>query len=283
MPRRRYYYEDDDSLERLISGIGLLYFIYLALQFFTDRANFWRWVVYGIVVVVGFIAIIFLWREIRYRLSQKHLSKVLSNLRNARQEEYLKNFISRFGLENTKRAGWSFRNYKFDWDRINDLKKILEERGVTSNEKDVFALLRFYIQEKEEQLTRESIRKEPQKLVSLTGAEFEKLLYRLFESMGYKVELIGKSGDQGGDLITNKDGERILIQAKCYRDWSTGNDAVQQVVAAMKYYDCNKAMVITTSYFTSEAIVLAKANKTELISKERLQELLLNFLSESWS
>jgi len=281
MPRRKESLKDIyfDTLE----AFAPIYILYLVVLWFTNKANFWRWVVYGIVVVMGFIAIMFLWREIRYRLSQKNLSKVLANLRNARQEEYLKNFISRFGLENTRREGWSFRNYKFDWDRINDLKKILKEAGVTSNEKDVFALLRFYIQEKEEQLTRESIRKEPQKLASLAGAEFEKLLYRLFEAMGYKVELIGKSGDQGGDLIANKYGERVLIQAKCYRDWSTGNDAVQQVVAAMKYYDCNKAMVITTSYFTSEAIVLAKANKTELISKERLQELLLNFLSESWS
>lgn len=143
-------------------------------------------------------------------------------------------------------------------------------------------LLRFYVNEKEENLTRESIRRESQKFTKLSGTEFEKLLYRLFEAMGYRVEWIGKSGDQGGDLIANKDGERILIQAKCYRDWSTGNFAVQQVVGAMKYYDCSKAMVVTTSHFTKEAIVLAKVNKTELISKEQLQELLLRFLGESW-
>ena len=42
-------------------------------------------------------------------------------------------------------------------------------------------------------------------------------------------------------------------------------------------------MVITTSHFTPGAIALAEANKTELISKERLQELLLKFLGESLS
>ena len=96
------------------------------------------------------------------------------------------------------------------------------------------------------------------------------------------MELIGRSGDQGGDLIANKNGERILIQAKCYRDWSTGNMAVQQVVGAMKLYNCNKAKVVTTSYFTKEAISLAKANGTELISREQLQELLMRFLNENW-
>jgi len=282
MSRRKYYYKDDDSLGQLISGIGVFYVVYLVLQYFTNRANFWRWVIYGIVAVIGFIVIIFLWREVKYRLSQKHLDKILGNLRCVGQEEYLKNFINRFGFENTRSGGWSFRNCRFDWDRINDLKKILKETKVTSNEKDVFALLRFYIQRKEEKLTRESIRKEPQKFEILTGTEFEKLLYRLFEAMGYKVELTGKSGDQGGDLIANKQGERILVQAKCYRDWSTGNSAVQQVVGAMKYYDCNRAVVTTTSHFTKEAIALAKANKTELIPRERLQELLMQFLGESW-
>jgi HJR/Mrr/RecB family endonuclease len=208
---------------------------------------------------------------------------VLNKLKSLGQEEYLKNFITQFGLEGKKsRQGYVFRNHNFDWDRINDLKKILKEKGIISREKDVFSILRFYIQEKEEAYTRESIHKEPQKFTFLSGSDFEKLLYRLFERMGYKVELTGRSGDQGGDLIAIRDGERILIQAKCYRDWSTGNAAVQQVVGAMKYYDCARAIVITTSHFTPEAISLAKANKTELISKEQLQEMILKYLGESW-
>ena len=161
----------------------------------------------------------------------------------------------------------------------------MKEKNITSNKKDTFTILKHYIQEKEEEYTKESINKRPQKFNDLSrdGSDFEKLLYRLFETMGYKVELIGRSGDQGGDLIANKNGERILIQAKCYRDWSsTGNEAVQQVVGAMKFYDCNKTMVFTTSHFTQEAISLAKSTQTELVSKEQLQEMLLKYLSENW-
>jgi HJR/Mrr/RecB family endonuclease len=288
MRKRKYYYEDGDNgvfdeYIELIARVAVApYFLYLIVLFFTNRANFWRWVGYGIGVVAVFIAIIYLRREIKSYRHRAHIEKLIGNLKKSGQEEYLKNFISRFNRENPKGEGWSFRNYKFDWDRINDLKEILYEKKVISEDNDVFKILKHYIQEKEEQLTRESIQKDPQKLGSLTGQEFEKLLYRLFEAMGYRVEWIGKSGDQGGDLIANKNGERILIQAKCYRDWSTGNDAVQQVVAAMKYYDCNQAMVITTSYFTSEAINLAKANNVALISKNQLQELLLQYLGESW-
>jgi restriction system protein len=58
---------------------------------------------------------------------------------------------------------------------------------------------------------------------------------------------------------------------------------VQQVVGAMKYYDCNKAVVISTSNFTREAIELAKANKTILVAKEQLQKILMESLGESWT
>ncbi len=279
---KKYYHRKDDSLEQLFTAGVLLYIVYLVIQFNTNRGNFWHWLGSSVAVVVSIAAMIFLWRKAKYRLGQRHFNILLNTIRRAGQEDYLKNFINRFGLENTKNGGWSFRGHDFNWDRINDLKKILREKGIVSDENDVFAILRFYIQETEENVTRESIQKKPQKFTRLSGTEFEVLLSRLFQAMGYRTELTGKSGDQGGDLIANKEGERILIQAKCYRDWSTGNSAVQQVVGAMKYYDCNRAMVVTTSYFTTEAMALAKANKTELVSKEKLQELLLKYLGESW-
>jgi HJR/Mrr/RecB family endonuclease len=277
--KRRHYNDDDYSFRRFIAGIVGLVFLGLVAKFWSNPLELAGYLTTIGIVVIG---LYFLAEVIIYRIKKGHRDALLSKLKNAGQQEYLKNFISRFGLEGGKKEGWEFRNHKFEWDRINDLKKIFRENGITSNDKDVFTILRFYIQEKEEAVTRESISKEPQKLANLSGSDFEKLLYRLFEAMGYKVEWIGKSGDQGGDLIANGSGERILIQAKCYRDWSTGNAAVQQVIGAMKYYDCNRSMVVTTSYFTNEAISLAKANKTELISKEQLQELLLKYLRESW-
>lgn len=273
MPRRRSYYEKDG--DRLIEGIAYICLLAIIFYFFTNPGKV---LIFALVLAMGFIVFIFL----RKYLRKKHFNITLNRLKSSGQEGYLRNFISQWGLEDSKNKGWTFRKHNFDWDRINDLKKILKEQKIISNEKDVFSLLRFYIQEKEEALTRESARVEPQKFGDLNGADFEKLLYRLFEKIGFRVEHIGRSGDQGGDLIAYRNDERILIQAKCYKDWATGNAAVQQVVGAMQYYNCNKAMVITTSHFTTEAISLAKANKTELVSKKRLQELLLTYLGESW-
>jgi len=90
-------------------------------------------------------------------------------------------------------------------------------------------------------------------------------------------------GDQGGDLIITKNQERVLIQAKCYINSNVGNKAVQEAVAARSYYDCNKTAVVATSNFTREAIELAKANNVELIPREVVQKMLLDYLHESWN
>ncbi len=287
--RRRYHYKEDDSWSRFITGIFGLYVLYLLVLWFTDKTKFLDWFIYGIVAVAVLIGGMVGFRKFRQKRKQDYLSSLLAQIREKGQGDYINNFINRFGHDGDRTRGksFAFRNYYFEWERINDLEKVLGEKEVelqhNDKQKDIFTILRYYIQNKEENLTRESIKKEPQRFAVLSGPDFEKLLYRLFGAMGYQVQSIGKSGDQGGDLIINKDGERILIQAKCYRDWSTGNAAVQQVVGAMKYYDCNKAMVVTTSRFTVEAIALAKANNTELVPKERLQELLVQYLKESWS
>jgi HJR/Mrr/RecB family endonuclease len=264
----------------------ILYFLYLFWQYNTNRANFWRWAIYGILFLIFLFAIVIIVKKFRIRIKSDSMTRFMQKVREAGQEDYIINFINRFGFEGKKGKSWSFRNHFFDWDRINDLERFLIEKGIKlrtdEGSRDIFTVLKYYIQKKEESLTRESIKKEPQRFASLTGAEFEKLIYRLFIAKGYATEWIGKSGDQGGDLIANKDGDRVLIQTKCYRDWSTGNSAVQQVVGAMKLYNCNKAAVVTTSYFTQEAIELARANHTLLISKENLQEMLLKHLGESW-
>lgn len=241
------------------------------------------------IVEFGFlvIACYFTWRWIQNIRSKKHMQSLFQSITSLGLEDDINNFINRFSFEGKGANGWTFRNRKVDWDRIDDLERDLVKKGVPLNtrekQRDIFLILRSYIQAKEENLTRESIKKGPQKFAALSGTEFERLLYRLFEAMGYNVEPTGRSGDQGGDLVANKNGERTLVQAKCYRDWSVGNEAVQQVVGAMKYYDCSKTMVVTTSAFTPQAHSLARSNNTELISKDRLSEMLMNYLHESWS
>ncbi|MGD0091662.1 MAG: hypothetical protein ABSE73_17230 [Planctomycetota bacterium] len=98
-------------------------------------------------------------------------------------EEYVKNFIDRFGIQKGKKTDWKFRGYSFDWDRLKDFRKILNEKGMrlSLDKWDVtLILLRYYIQEKEERLTRESVSILPQKFSTLSGSDFENLLPSIY-------------------------------------------------------------------------------------------------------
>lgn len=103
--------------------------------------------------------------------------------------------------------------------------------------------------------------------------EFERLVAHMFQKAGYKTEVTKKSGDQGADIIIEKDGVSTAVQAKRYIG-NVGNKAVQEVVASKKYYDCDRAMVVTTGDFTRGARELAQRNGVELVNKKKLLELI---------
>ena len=108
---------------------------------------------------------------------------------------------------------------------------------------------------------------------AVTGVDFENVLKELYEQMGYKVETTKTTGDQGADLIVEKDNIRAVIQAKYYSS-SVGNSAVQEVVAAKNYYGAQKGIVITNNTFTKAACELAEANGVQLIDGEKLNSIL---------
>ena len=72
------------------------------------------------------------------------------------------------------------------------------------------------------------------------------------------------------DIIANKNGIRIGIQAKCYTN-TVGNSAVQEATAGKGFYSCDKVMVITNNYFTSSATELAQANNVVLWDRDFLK------------
>ena len=263
--------------------IGIVFVICLTLLWFTNRVEFWRWLLYGSGIVFLPIVSAMLWVKTKTHLHKQKLNNILFAIRQSGLEEHVKNFISRFGLGQEKSKNvWTRRNYSIAWERIDDLRNFLANKEIKLSSPDINALLSFYIDERERTLTYDSISVVTHSFSKLSGSDFERLLYRLCEAMGYTVQLIGKTGDQGGDLIITKDQERILIQAKCYINMTVGNSAVQEAVAARGHYDCNKAMVVTTSNFTKEATELAKTNNIKLVSKDLLQKLLLDYLKESW-
>ncbi len=119
------------------------------------------------------------------------------------------------------------------------------------------------------------------------GKAFEIFLARLFKACGWKVQnptSSTNSSDQGVDLILNG---KVAVQAKNYAR-STGNDAVQEVMAGATYWKNNgfpalkRKAVVTTSYFTRQAIDLAKSGKVILKDGRDIEELLNGKLRKKW-
>lgn len=105
---------------------------------------------------------------------------------------------------------------------------------------------------------------------AMEGAEFEHRMLLHFRKLGWKAKGTKGSGDFGADLIlTRPDGLKIAAQCKRYTD-PVGLDAIQQAVAAVRYYNADAAMVITNSHLTQAAKELARVNDVEVWDRDEL-------------
>ncbi len=110
----------------------------------------------------------------------------------------------------------------------------------------------------------------------LTGPMFEELILEHFRELGYKGRMTPPTADYGADLVLENDQERIVTQIKRWNQ-KVGIEAVQQVVAAISHYSADRGMVVTNSFFTSNAKQLAKSNNIEMWDREKL----IDFLSKA--
>lgn len=109
----------------------------------------------------------------------------------------------------------------------------------------------------------------------MTGLEFEKFIARVLRENGYTRVKLTNTYDYGVDILARKDGVKWGIQVKRNRGQAKAS-AVRQVVTGLKVYGCDRAMVITNSYFGRYAVVLAKANDCVLIDRTSLHKLIVN-------
>lgn len=108
---------------------------------------------------------------------------------------------------------------------------------------------------------------------NMSGYEFERFLKEMFKTLGYRVKKTPDSGDYGADLYMEKDGKIYIVQAKRYRD-NVSLPAVQEVVAAKSYYKADVCMVVTNSYLTENAKILAKNNNVIVYERPDLIKLI---------
>jgi Restriction endonuclease len=104
---------------------------------------------------------------------------------------------------------------------------------------------------------------------AMTGRQFEALLEHLFAHKGYRVARIGGRGEFGADLLLNDAPGRTIVQARrC-----TGvvrRDAIQEAVAARDHYGAARALVVTSSDYSQEAVAVANSNGVSLWNRATL-------------
>lgn len=90
-----------------------------------------------------------------------------------------------------------------------------------------------------------------------SGHAFEYYCADVLRNYGYiNVNVTVGSGDYGVDILAEKDGLKWAIQCKYYNS-HIGIKSIQEVYTGCSYYECDKAMVMTNTDFTKDAINLA--------------------------
>ena len=113
----------------------------------------------------------------------------------------------------------------------------------------------------------------------LDGQSFQEFVAEILRHAGYTdVEVTGKSGDQGGDILAKKDGKSIVIQAKRYSiDSKVSNSAVQEAYGAKAYYGTDVGAVITNTLYTKGAKDLASKTGVLLWNRQDLMGLVARY------
>jgi restriction system protein len=107
---------------------------------------------------------------------------------------------------------------------------------------------------------------------SISSAEFEGHCALALNRNGWQAPVVGKSGDQGADVIAEREDLRVVIQCKKYSA-PVGNAAVQEVFAAKAFQQATHAAVVSNAAFTKAAHELAATTGVMLLHVSELDRL----------
>ena len=94
----------------------------------------------------------------------------------------------------------------------------------------------------------------------LSAYEFEAFVALIYEQVGFKTELLGKSGDSGADIVCFGKEEHLLVQVKQRQTSNSayGNEPINEIRGAeshyaQKYGNKFKLAVVSNGYFSPKA------------------------------
>jgi restriction system protein len=116
-------------------------------------------------------------------------------------------------------------------------------------------------------------------LATLTPESFEEFVGELFEMLGYEVEQVGGSGDEGADLrLRRNDGLSAVVQCKYHKQTIVGSPVLQKFLGTIHHTRSHKGYFVTTSTFSLAAEKFAADHPIELVDGPRLVELVSSAL-----
>lgn len=121
-------------------------------------------------------------------------------------------------------------------------------------------------------------------IINVNHFEFEYLIARLFQELGYKVRQTPKSNDGGKDLILRMNNDLIFVEVKKNSETNKiGRPIIQKFHSALITGKAKKGLIVTTSYFAQTVYEhpAIKSGEIELIDRDKLRELLVGVFGEN--
>ena len=116
----------------------------------------------------------------------------------------------------------------------------------------------------------------------MSWQEFEMLVGEAFRRRGYTVaETGGRGADGGVDLILGKGGEKYLVQCKQWKTYKVGVTIIRELYGVMTADGAAGGFVVTSGYFTQEAISFAEGKNIDLIDGSELELMIKNIKSQN--
>jgi restriction system protein len=110
-------------------------------------------------------------------------------------------------------------------------------------------------------------------LTSLSPETFEEFVAELFEALGYDVEQVGGTGDEGADLRLHRKDLRAVVQCKYHKRGVVGSPELQKFLGTIHHTRSHKGFFVTTSTFSLAAEKFVADHPIELVDGPRLVEL----------
>jgi restriction system protein len=118
------------------------------------------------------------------------------------------------------------------------------------------------------------------KLKGISWREFETLVSEIYKKLGYQTFETPDGADGGIDIILLKDNEKIVVQCKHWKNQKIGVKTVRELFGVMISENADKAIIICSGSYTSDAYSFVTDKPIQLIEGQTLLAM-INTVSNS--